>query len=233
MVIIRPSEIADAAVDVYNSDGTYGGLGGNALRCVAKYLYDNGLVRGDSITVEADGSVKSMKVYTTGDKVSSVTVDMGKAVLDPAHVPVLLDGERVISRKVDVAGGKYEITCVSVGNPHCVVFMHNLHDLDIAHIGPRFEHDPLFPERTNTEFVLVLDANTLSVRVWERGNGETMACGTGACAAVVAAVENGYCKKDTDVTVKLKGGDLKVRYTDEGVFMTGDANTCYDGVVEI
>jgi carbamoyl-phosphate synthase large subunit len=191
------------------------------------------MVHSDEITIEADNSVKTMKVFTTGGKVSTATVDMGRAEFAPAKVPVLLDGDRVINRKVNVAGGEYNINCVSVGNPHCVVFMNNLHDLDMEQIGPAFENDPLFPERTNTEFVLILDSKTISARVWERGNGETMACGTGACAAVVAAVENGYCSKDTDITVKLKGGDLKVKYTDNGIYMTGDANTCYEGVIEI
>ncbi|SHI06146.1 carbamoyl-phosphate synthase large subunit [Sporobacter termitidis DSM 10068] len=233
VVLICPSDIADASVQIYNMDGTNGGIGGNALRCVCKYLYDAGIVQRKDITIEANGKVRKMRVFTTGGKVSTVTADMGRAEFAPSLVPVNLPGENVVNRPVTIAGGAYSITCLSVGNPHCVVFLPNIHSLEVQKIGPLFEHDPLFPERVNTEFVQYMNETTLSMRVWERGNGETQASGTGACAAAVAAVVNGFCKKDTDITVKLAGGDLKIRYTDDGVFMTGSATKCFDGIVEI
>lgn len=233
VVLICPSEIADASVQIYNMDGTNGGIGGNALRCVCKYLYDNDIVPKNDMVIEVNGNKRRMHVYTTGGKVSAVTADMGKAEFTPALIPVNLPGKSVINTPVAIGGIEYNITCLSVGNPHCVVFMPNIHDLDLAQIGPIFENNSMFPERVNTEFVLVMNDNTLSMRVWERGNGETQASGTGACAAAVAAVENGYCDKNVDITVKLLGGDLKIRYTDEGIFMTGSATKCFDGVVEI
>jgi carbamoyl-phosphate synthase large subunit len=233
VVLILPSKIADATLQIYNMDGTNGGIGGNALRCVCKYLYDNGIVKSRDMTIDVGGKIRKMHVYTTGGKVSSVTADMGQVEFDPRLIPVKLPGPKIVGEEVEIGGVRYRITCLSVGNPHCVVFMPNIHGLDLEKIGPQFEHNPLFPERVNTEFVLVMNENTLSMRVWERGNGETQASGTGACAAAVAAVENGYCKKNTDITVKLLGGDLKIRYTDEGVFMTGSAYKCFDGVVEI
>ncbi|NLA86794.1 MAG: diaminopimelate epimerase, partial [Clostridiales bacterium] len=233
VVLICPSEIADASVQIYNMDGTNGGIGGNALRCVCKYLYDNGIVTGKNMTIEVGGRIRHMRVYTTGGKVSTVTADMGVAEFKPALIPVNLSGDRVINRPASVAGATYNITCLSLGNPHCVVFQSNIHKLDLSLLGPLFEHDSIFPERVNTDFVQVMNETTISMRVWERGNGETQASGTGACAAAVAAVANGYCKKDTDITVKLLGGDLKIRYTDDGVFMTGGATKCFDGTVEI
>lgn len=233
VVLICPSKIADASVRIYNMDGTNGGVSGNALRCVCKYLFDNDIVKTNDMTIEVGGKVRRMHVYTTGGKVSTVTADMGKAEFNPPLIPVNLPGERVVNTPVTIGDTEYHITCLSMGNPHCVVIMPNIHGLDLNKIGPLFEHHPLFPERVNTEFVLVMNETTLSMRVWERGNGETQASGTGACAAAVAAVENGYCKKDTEITVKLLGGDLNIRYTDGGVFMTGDATKCFDGTVEI
>ncbi len=233
VVLILPSKEADASVQIYNMDGTNGGIGGNALRCVCKYLFDTGIVPKRDMVIEMGGKLKKMHVYTIGGKVSTVTADMGKAEFAPVRIPVNLPGDSVIDKPLRIAGDEYRITCLSVGNPHCVVFLPNIHSLDLEKIGPLFEHDPLFPERVNTEFVLVMNENTLSMRIWERGNGETQASGTGACAAAVAAVVNGYCKKDTDITVKLVGGDLKIRYTDDGIFMTGSATKCFDGIVEI
>jgi carbamoyl-phosphate synthase large subunit len=233
VVLICPSTRADAAVRIYNMDGTNGGIGGNALRCVCKYLYDNGIVTKNEMDIEVENNIHHMKVFTTGGRVSTVTADMGKAEFSPARIPVRWNGDRVVNEPAVFGGKDYHITCLSMGNPHCVVFMQNIHGLNLEEIGPLFEHDNLFPERTNTEFVQVLDRKTISMRVWERGNGETQACGTGACAAAVAAVENGLCDKDSEITVKLTGGDLKVRYTDDGVFMTGNAIKCFDGVIEV
>jgi len=233
VVLIERSDNADASVSIYNMDGTPGGVGGNALRCVCKYLYDGGIVKKPEMDVEMDGVVRRMSVYTTGGLVSRVKADMGRVEFTPAKIPVDLSGSRVVSKPAFIAGRNYAITCLSIGNPHCVVFSEDVHGLDLADIGPKFEHDPIFPERVNTEFVLVLDETTLLVRVWERGNGETQACGTGACAAAIAAVENGFCKKDTDITVKLTGGDLTIRYTGDRVYMSGSAITCFDGKIEI
>ena len=163
----------------------------------------------------------------------TVTVDMGSAVLAPAKIPVNLAGDVIVRRNTEVAGGIYEITCVSMGNPHCIVFGEDPDGLDLESLGPAFEHDPLFPERVNTEFVQVLGPNTLKMRVWERGSGETMACGTGACASAVAAVLCGSCKMGADIVVRLRGGDLVVNYTEDRVLMTGEAREIFEGSVEV
>ena len=233
IILICPSGIADAKMRIFNRDGSEGKMCGNGIRCVGKYLYDNGMVDKTDLTVETLSGVKQLKLFVRGGKVKSVTVDMGEASLTPAQVPVLLDGESVVGRPVTIEGNEYAITCVSMGNPHCVVFVENPDLIDIAAVGPAFEHAPLFPDRVNTEFVRVLDSHALKIRVWERGSGETLACGTGACAAVVAAVENGYCAKNEDITVRLRGGDLLVRYTDGTVLMTGDARKNFEGIVEL
>ncbi|MEG2658101.1 MAG: carbamoyl-phosphate synthase large subunit, partial [Clostridiales bacterium] len=233
LILMEHSSIADAKMVMYNADGTNGYICGNALRCVAKYLYENGIVRKEDMTIETGSGIRKAKLYPRSGEVSSVTVDMGAAILTPSMIPVMLDGENVINRPQKIAGDTYNITCVSMGNPHCVVFAYNIQSLDLEKIGPLFEKDPIFPQRVNTEFVTVLGQNTLRMRVWERGTGETWSCGSGACAAAVAAVLNGYCDKDSDITVKLKGGDLVIRYTDQGVFMTGDAKTDFSGYVEL
>jgi len=233
IVLIEPSGKADAKVSIYNPDGSMGGVCGNALRCVCKYLYDEGIIRKQEIHVEMCGVIIKMQVETTGRRVSTVTTDMGRVEFDAAKIPVKLDGKKIVGRPVSIAGNDYAITCLSIGNPYCVVFCDDVHTLDLKKIGPKFENDPIFPERVNTMFALVLDENTLLVRVWERGNGETKACGTGACAAAIAAVENGYCKKDTNITVKLPGGDLLIRYSGDRVFMTGSATKCFDGEISI
>ncbi len=233
IVLICPSEVADAKMRMFNLDGSEGRMCGNAIRCVGKYLYDNGMARKKELDIETLSGIKHLKLYTQNDRVSSVCVDMGSAQLEPGKIPVALDGGAVIDREVTVAGKKQRITCVSMGNPHCVVFRDTLDHLKIEEEGPLFEHDPLFPERVNTEFVSVIDKNTLKMRVWERGSGETWACGTGACAAAVAAVENGFCNKNEDITVRLKGGTLIIRYTDDTVYMTGGARKVFEGCVEV
>ena len=233
VVLIEKSDRADALIRIFNMDGTDGGVGGNSLRCVCKYLYDENIVRKPEMLIDTDGYVRHMRAHTTGGEVSMVTVNMGQAEFSPAKIPVDLDGDRIINRPVNIGGSEYNITCLSIGNSHCVVFANDIHSLELEKLGPMFENDPLFPDRVNAEFVLVMDESTLFVRVWERGNGETQSCGTGACAATIAAIENGYCRRDTDITVKLLGGDLSVRYTDDGVFMTGSAIKCFDGTIEI
>ena len=221
---------------MYNLDGSEGKMCGNGIRCVGKFLYDHGMVdinEKDEITIETLSGIKKLKAYTSGGKVNRLRVDMGKAILDPKEIPVVLDGDKVVDRPVEIAGKNYNITCVSMGNPHCVVFMDDIDNLDIETVGPEFENDKLFPERVNTEFVTVLDDHTIKMRVWERGSGETWACGTGACAVAVAACENGFCKKGEDIKIKLKGGDLIINYTDETVYMTGNAEKVFEGEVEV
>ncbi len=233
VVLICPSKVADAKMRMFNLDGSEGKMCGNAIRCVAKYLYDNGMVKKDEISIETLSGIKKLKLYFQNGKVSTATVDMGPALLKPTEIPVKLDGDNVISRLVNIGGKDYNITCVSMGNPHCVVFMEHLDNLNINEIGPLFEYDPIFPERVNTEFVTVVNRTTLKMRVWERGSGETWACGTGACAAAVAAVLNGHCPENEEITVRLKGGNLSIRYTKDTVFMTGNAVKVFEGTVEI
>ena len=232
LVLLEDSDVAEVKMRLFNTDGSEGLIGGNAIRCVAKYLYDKGFTRQESFSVETGGGVRHLDLYTVDGKVTSVAVDMGKASLKAADLPTTLQEESLINYPVEIGGEHYNITCVSVGNPHCVVFCDRVDGVDVAQVGPRFEHSELFPERINTEFVRVVNPLTIKMRVWERGSGETTACGTGACAAVVAAVATGQCEKGTDVTVKLRGGDLTVNYTDERVILTGDAKLLFDGTTE-
>jgi carbamoyl-phosphate synthase large subunit len=183
--------------------------------------------------IDSLSGVKTLQLTTKNGLVSSVKVDMGQAILEPKKIPVNLDGESVIARPIEIGGKNYEITCVSMGNPHAVVFRSDINKLNLAEVGPLFEFNPLFPERINTEFIEVVGKNRLKMRVWERGSGETFGCGSGACAAAVAAVLNGFCDKNVDIKVRLHGGELIIRYTDETVFMTGGAEKAYDGVVTI
>ncbi len=232
IVLIENSNIADAKMRVFNLDGSEGKMAGNSIRCVGKFLYDNDIVKKDKITIETASGVKVLHLFTRDGKVSSVTVSMGKAELNAAKIPVTWENEKVINEPYTVDGKEYNITCCSVGNPHCVVFVDNVDKINIEKVGPQFETAPIFPERVNTEFVRIVNSKTLKMRAWERGNGETQACGTGACAAVIAAVENGYCNKDEDITVKVKGGDLIVNYSDTGITLTGDCNLVYKGEIE-
>lgn len=233
IVMICSSKVADAKMRMFNADGSEGKMCGNAIRCVGKYLYDFNKTDKKKISIETLSGIKYLELFTGDDgKVSFVKVNMGKAVLNPAEIPVNLDGDKIVNRKVEIAGGEHAITCVSMGNPHCVVF-EDPDGLDLEKIGPLFENDKLFPDRVNTEFVKVISPNELKMRVWERGSGETWACGTGTCATVVAAALNGYSKKGEDVTVHLRGGDLVINYTDEAVFMTGTAEIVFTGYIDI
>jgi carbamoyl-phosphate synthase large subunit len=231
--LILRSDDADAKIRIFNLDGSEDSIGGNAIRCVAKYLFDNDIVPKRQMRIETLSGIRNVNLTTRNGKVSSVTVDMGRAELSPEKIPVILEGESVIARQVTIGGAQYAITCVSMSNPHAVVFCDRLDTLDLRAIGPLFENDPLFPDRVNAEFVEVMGRHHLKMRIWERGCGETQACGTGACAAVVAAVLNGHCDKGADIKVQLLGGELIVNYTDETVYMTGDCVKVYDGVVEI
>ena len=233
VVLILRSDIADAKMRIFNLDGSEGSMGGNAIRCVAKYLYDNGIVKKNQMQIETLSGVRDLSVSTRNGLVSSVKVDMGRAELRPEKIPVDLPGESVIAVPVSIGGVEYPITCVSMGNPHVVVFCNDVDKFDVRRVGPLFENNKLFPDRVNAEFVEVVGRNHLKMRVWERGSGETQASGTGACASAVAAVLNGYCDKGSDIKVQLLGGDLIIRYTDETVYMTGNCIKVYEGTVEI
>jgi carbamoyl-phosphate synthase large subunit len=240
VLILPPSSgNADARMRLFNLDGSEGGMGGNAIRCVAKYLFDENLIIKKHMRIETRSGIKELYLTTRNGEVFSVKVDMGRAELRPEKIPVNLVGEKIVARQVTIGGAQYDITCVSMGNPHAVVFCDGLRaetcvdKLDLQTIGPLFENDVLFPDRINAGFVEIMDRNHLKIRVWERGSGETQACGTGACAATVAAVLNGHCDKGADIKVQLLGGELVINYTDETVYMTGDCVKIYDGVVEI
>ena len=232
LIMICSSDAADAKMRIFNADGSEAKMCGNGIRCVGKYLYDKGIVNKTEITVDTLSGIKKLKLNVVNGKVDTVCVDMGKAILDPEKIPVL-SPNIMINRPVIVDGKKYNLTAVSMGNPHAVCFVDDVDGLDLEKIGPSFENLTIFPDRVNKEFVKVIDEKTLQMRVWERGSGETYACGTGTCATVVAACLNKICKQDTDVTVHLIGGDLVIRYcTDGTVFMTGKAETAYEGVFE-
>ncbi len=230
IVMICKSDIADAKMRMFNADGSEGKMCGNAIRCVGKYLYDHGIARREELHIETLSGVKKLRLNTEKGKVKSVCVDMGRAEFDPKKIPVISDGE-VIGKEAEIAGGRHKITCVSMGNPHCVVF-EDPDVVELEKIGPLFENAPIFPERVNTEFVKVLGKNRLKMRVWERGSGETMACGTGACATAAAAAALGLCDAGEDITLVLKGGELTIR-VGETVYMTGPAEEVFTGEVEL
>ena len=236
VILICKSDVADAKMRMFNADGSEGMMCGNGVRCVGKFVYDNGFVdkSKDVITIETLSGIKTLELTIVDSKAQLIKVDMGKAILNAEFIPVVYEGsDTVIAKPLCVNGDEYIVTCVSMGNPHCVTFVDDVDSLELEKIGPYFETHKAFPQRVNTEFVKVIDDHTLQMRVWERGSGETWACGTGACATAVAAVENGYCKKGEDITVHLRGGDLVINYTDETVFMTGPATKVFDGEIEV
>ena len=234
IVMICRSEIADAKMRMFNADGSEGKMCGNAIRCVGKYLYDNGMTEKTKLDIETLSGIKRLDLNVENGKVESVKVDMGKASLVPSDIPVLTDKERFVDEPLTICDKEYRLTAVSMGNPHVVTYLDDIKSLDLENIGPHFENCPRFPERVNTEFVRMIDEKTLDMRVWERGSGETYACGTGACATVVASVVNGICKKNTPVTVRLIGGELTITVLDDMcVIMEGTATKVYDGVYEI
>jgi len=235
IVLIENSSVADAKMRIFNCDGKEAPMGGNAVRFVGKYLYEKGIVRKNDMRIEtANGVVCDVKVYPFSGKVNSASVILGKAELAGKKIPCVWDEEQIVGKTINVGGLDYKITLVNVGNPHCVIFSDKVDAVNVAAIGPEFENCEYFPEGINTEFVRVVNKVTLKMRVWERGSGETWACGTGACAAVVAAVLAVYCEKDTNVTVKLRGGDLTVNYhSDDTVELMGSVKTVYEGTLEI
>lgn len=233
LILICPSDKADAKMRMFNLDGSEGKMCGNGIRCVGKYIYDEGIAHKDVITVETLSGIKTLTVTAENGKAVSLTVDMGEPILTPAEIPVRMDGDRVIAQPITVENTEYRITAVSMGNPHAVLFCDEVQNLPLETLGPKFEFHPAFPEQVNTEFIRVMDETNLEMRVWERGSGETFACGTGACAAVVAAVLNGYCPRGKEITVHLKCGDLMITYAEDShVYMRGAAEKVYDGVYE-
>lgn len=235
LVLILPSEVADFRMRIFNADGSEAMMCGNATRCVGKYVYEHGMTDKTEVSLETNSGIKYLTLYVNEatNEVDAVKVDMGKAILKPAEIPVADDGDRFIAKPVVVDGVSYDMTCVSMGNPHAVVFLPEIDSLDLEKMGPSFEHHPLFPNRVNTEFIRVIDDHTLQMRVWERGSGETFACGTGACAAAVASVLNGYCKREQEILIHLRGGDLRIIYhNDESVTMIGPATFIFEGKME-
>ena len=235
LVLIKPSKAADFMMDMYNSDGSRGKMCGNATRCVAKYVYDNKMTDKTEISLETLSGIKYIKMNRGSDgKVESARVNMGEPILAAKDIPTMFEGDKVVDKPVKVNGQDYRITCVSMGNPHCILYIDDTDSLDIEKFGPHFEHYKMFPDRINTEFIQRVDSSSFKMRVWERGAGETLACGTGACASLVAGVLNGYYKKDEDVKVILLGGELTIRWSSEDncVYMTGPAATVCTGEYE-
>lgn len=232
LILIKPSDVADFTMDMYNADGSRSEMCGNGIRCVGKYVYDYGLTDKTSISVETLAGIKYLDFVVSDGKVTMVTVDMGSPILDAEKVPVVSTKQQVIDEVITVDGKDYQMTCVSMGNPHAVVFVEDTDTFPLEQIGPKFENHEVFPNRVNAEFVQIIDEQTVKMRVWERGTGETLACGTGACATAVACILNGKTKDD--VTVKLLGGDLNIRFdrAENKVYMTGPAKVVFDGVTD-
>ena len=235
LILIKPSDIADCEMDMYNLDGSQGAMCGNGIRCVAKYVYDYGIVKKENISVSTKSGIKYLDLTVRDGKVALVRVNMGSPDLTASQIPVVSSTEEMINAPLKVNGETYYITAVSMGNPHAIVYMTDVDHLDIGEIGPYFENHMAFPDRVNTEFVEVLDDHTLKMRVWERGSGETLACGTGACAVAVASILNGHVDGEKPVTVKLLGGDLEIFWDRQEnlVYMTGPAATVFDGEIDL
>lgn len=233
LILICPSDKADARMRMFNADGSEGKMCGNGVRCVGKFLYDNGIARRETVTVETLAGIKTLNLRVESGECTGAAVDMGIPEVHPAKIPVELRGEDIVNVPVIIGRRSYRITCVSMGNPHCVIFGEDPDRISLCQAGPNFERNAIFPEGVNTEFVQVIDSKTLKMRVWERGSGETLACGTGACASVAAAVLNGYCEMGDEVTVRLRGGELAIRWTGDGIVMAGPAATVFTGEVEI
>lgn len=233
LILIKPSEKADFEMEMYNADGSQGAMCGNGIRCVAKYVYDYGLTDKTNISVDTKSGIKYLDLTVINGKVALVKVNMGQPELNAEKIPMIYKKQQVIQQPLAVKDNIYEVTAVSMGNPHVIVYMDQIRDLAIEKIGPDFEKHPAFPEGVNTEFVHVIDRKTVEMRVWERGSGETLACGTGACAVAVACVLNGYTEEE--VTVRLLGGELKIFWNrkENLVYMTGPAEVVFDGTINL
>lgn len=235
LILVMPSDVADCRMRMFNADGSEGMMCGNGIRCVGKYAYDHNITDKKQISVETLSGIKYLTLFTDeNDVVQSVSVDMGKAVLKPELIPVSMEGDSIVSQPLEIDGQTWNITCVSMGNPHAVVYVDDPYKVNLEKTGPLFENNSVFPEKVNTEFVQVIDDHTLNMRVWERGSGETHACGTGACATVVASVLNGFCKQDEKIKVILRGGELEIIWKSDGtVIMYGSATHVFDGEISI
>lgn len=231
LILVCPSEAADFRMAMYNSDGSEGAMCGNGIRCVAKFCYDKGLTDKEEIAIETKAGIKYIQLTIENGKAVKARVDMGAPMTRAEQIPVVGLGEEVIGKSVNVDGRDWVMTCVSMGNPHAIVWCDDVTNLDIEKVGPGFHDHPMFPDRVNTEFAKVLDRNHVQMRVWERGAGETWACGTGACATAVACYLNGLT--DRNVTIHLLGGDLEIEVAEDTVYMTGPATTVFEGEVEI
>ena len=233
LILFKPSQIADCEMDMYNLDGSQGAMCGNGIRCVAKYVYDYGIVPKTTLRIATKSGIKELNLTVENGKVSLVRVNMGSPILEASKIPVVSDQSQAVNQPIKVNGHTYYFTGVSMGNPHAVVYLDDVDNLDIEKIGPAFEKHPVFPDRVNTEFVKVIDRKTLKMRVWERGSGETLACGTGACAVAVSSILNNLTGEE--VTVKLLGGDLKIHWDrlENLVYMTGPATTVFDGEITL
>jgi len=231
LILIKPSKKADFEMEMYNADGSLGNMCGNGIRCVAKYVYEHGLTAKKQIRVDTLSGVKVLDLTVENGKVALVRVNMGKPEFTAKKIPVISETEQALRQQIQVAGGTYEMTCVSMGNPHCVVFLDDLDTLDMEKTGPAFENHASFPDRINTEFVQIMDSHTLRMRVWERGSGETLACGTGACAAAACAIKNGLT--GDSVTVRLRGGELQIEWekTSGDLYMAGPAAEVFEGEI--
>lgn len=235
LILIKPSEIADCEMDMYNMDGSQGAMCGNGIRCVAKYAYEHNIARKEHLTIATKSGLKYLDLTVKDGKVSSVKVNMGSPILTADQIPVVSEKEMVIHEPLEVSKETYYITAVSMGNPHVIVYIKDVEHLDIEKIGPFFENHPAFPDRVNAEFVEIIDSHTVRMRVWERGAGETLACGTGACAVAVSSILNGLVDGEKPVTVKLRGGDLEIFWDRQEnlVYMTGPAETVFDGEIDL
>ncbi|MBR1812148.1 MAG: diaminopimelate epimerase [Clostridia bacterium] len=236
LICVDPSDVADCKMDMYNADGSRGKMCGNGVRCVAKLAYDAGIARKKEISVETLSGIKYITAITDSDgNMTGARVNMGAPILTPAEIPALYDGARAVAVPLEVCGETVPVTLVSMGNPHCVVYVDDVQTLEIEKVGVQYEHHPKFPDRINTEFIHIINDKELDMRVWERGSGETLACGTGTCAAVVASILNGYCKQDTDIKVNLLGGVLYINWSsaDNNVYMTGPAETVFTGEYDL
>lgn len=234
LILIAPSEVADCRMIMFNADGSEGAMCGNGIRCVAKYAYEHGIAKDTHMRIETKSGIKTLELTVEEGIVTYVQVNMGQAILKPENIPVKADGDDFVDREISVDGKDYKVTCVSMGNPHCVVFTEGIDDLELEKIGPKFENHELFPDRINTEFVEIIDEHTVKMRVWERGSGETISCGTGTCAVTVAAVLNGHCKRGEEIEVQIRGGRLYDTWLDSGeVLMKGPATTVFEGDIEI
>ena len=233
LILICKSEIADFKMRMFNSDGSEAEMCGNGIRCVGKFVYDKGLTNKTTVKIETLAGIKTLILNTKDGKVGTARVDMGEPILEAEKIPVISTEKPVKNLELEAENKKFKFTCVSMGNPHAITIVENTNEFDVEKYGKVLEIDKAFPKKANIEFAQIIDRQNINMRVWERGSGETLACGSGACASVVAATENGLCEKGKDVAVHLRGGKLIVNYSDKGVFLTGNAIKVFEGEIEV